>query len=345
MRDSLSLLDQVISFTNGHLTEAQVSSVLGLTERSLVYEAFQAILNREPDHIIQVLQKLTQSGQNPNLFLEDLSKVIRHCLILKTDPTARTMIDLPDDEINQLINQIANASYADLHLLFDMTLKGLQDVSRAQDAEIVFEIALLRMAQAPSLVDIRNFLTGLPLALTNKTVEAGVSETNKTASVSKSVSAFIEKPIAQPADKPVNIDEWLSFVEQVKTTDARFAAKIENLIFVRVEDKKMTLQPPAQFSFLTEQIQTPEIKQKLQGLIDSHWGKGYTFEVLKSAKNSGAKESPGGDKVAGETAQSLSIKKQAEADEKLKQQWMQDARVKKAQEVFKGEVRLVKNNN
>src|SRR3989338_6752580 len=48
MRDSLSLLDHVISFTNGKLTEAEVSQVLGLTERSLVYEIFQNILNRNP---------------------------------------------------------------------------------------------------------------------------------------------------------------------------------------------------------------------------------------------------------------------------------------------------------
>lgn len=327
MRDSLSLLDQVISFTNGHLTEAQVSSVLGLTERSLVYEAFQALLNRKPEQIIQVLQKLIQAGQNPSLFLEDLAKLIRHSLILKTNHDARAMIDLPDDEINRLIERVSATSYADLHMLFDMTLKGLQEVARAQDAEIVFEIALLRMAQAPSLMDIRNFLTGLPLAPTNKT--AIVSE------VKPSSTGVSASPQTSAISRAVNIDEWLQFVESVKITDALFAAKIENLIFVRVQDKTITLQPPAQFSFLTEQIQNAEIKQKLQGLIDSHWGKGYTFQVLKSSKGDGANQ-------AGESAQTLSLKRQVEAEEKLKEKWMQDPRIKKAQEVFKGEVRLVK---
>lgn len=339
MRDSLSLLDQVISFTNGHLTESEVSSVLGLTERSLVYEVFQSLLNRKPEQTVQTLQKLIQSGQNPSLFLEDLAKLIRHCLILKTDPGARAMIDLPDDEIDQLIERISTTTYADLHMLFDMTLKGLQDVSRAQDAEIVFEISLLRMAQAPSLMDLRNFLTGLPLAPTNKTAQPQISSRPQM------------QPQTQPAviQKMVDIDEWLQFVESIKKTDALFASKIENLIFVQVIDKKITLQPPAQFSFLTEQIQNPEIKLKLQGLIDSHWGKGYTFEVLKSSKSMGKTSTVQGQaanaKPVGETAQSLALKKQAAAAEELKEKWMQDPRVQKAQEVFKGEVRLTKTNN
>ena len=91
MRDSLSLLDQVISFTNGKLTETDVSQVLGLTERSLIYEAFQNILNRDPQAIVSTLQKLSKAGQNPNIFLEDLSKIIRHSLILKSDATARLL--------------------------------------------------------------------------------------------------------------------------------------------------------------------------------------------------------------------------------------------------------------
>lgn len=333
MRDSLSLLDQVISFTNGHLTESQVSSVLGLTERSLVYQAFQALLIRNAEQIITVLQKLAQSGQNPSLFLEDLAKVIRHCLILKTDHSARTMVDLPDDEIDRLIERISATSYADLHMLFDMTLKSLQDVSRAQDAEIVFEIALLRMAQAPNLVDLRNFLTGFPLAPANKTVQAEKK-------ITESLKPMIEgaKPAQSLAPKLVDIDGWLHFVEAVKQSDALFAAKIENLIFVGLKQQTIHLRPPPNFSFLTDQLKNQEIQQKMQGLIDSHWGQGYTFEVLKSIKDSAEQ------KVTGQTAQSLALKRQAEAEEQLKQKWMRDPRVKKAQEVFKGEVRLIKNS-
>jgi DNA polymerase III gamma/tau subunit len=79
-------------------------------------------------------------------------------LILKTDSTARLLIDLPDDEIELLISSIQNTSDPDLHMIFDMTLKSLNDVSRTTETQTVFEIALLRLAQAPSIKDLHQLL-------------------------------------------------------------------------------------------------------------------------------------------------------------------------------------------
>lgn len=348
MRDSLSLLDQVISFTDGKLIEAEVSQVLGLTERSLVYEVFQNILNRDPAQIVSALQKLSQSGQNPILFLEDLSKIIRHSLILKSDPTARLLIDLPDDEIEILIKQIQSVTDADLHLLFDMTLKSLTDVSRAQDSQIVFEIALLRLAQAPTLHDLQTLLTQMP----NEGPPIPKPSEEKPKAPLLKAAIETPRPILKPtvaevvAEKivekvkpkasarvipPLDADHWLLFVETLKSTDALMASKIENLVFVGCQNKKVSLQPLLQFAFIGTQLQTPEVRQKLQGLIDSEFGQGYTFEVLKAQSE-----------AQGDSAQTLAVKKQVLADEKKKESWQLDPRVQKAQEVFKGQIKIIK---
>jgi DNA polymerase-3 subunit gamma/tau len=81
-------------------------------------------------------------------------------------------------------------------------------------------------------------------------------------------------------------------------------------------------------------MQNSEMRQKLQGLIDSIFGQGYTFEVLKSRAD-----------VQGETAQTLASKKLIEAEQKKQEQWQLDPRVQKAKEVFKGEIRVIKNDN
>ncbi len=356
MRDSLSMLDQVISFTNGLLTEGEVSKVLGLTERALIYEAFQNILNRDPKSMIATLQKLSNSGQNPNLFLEDLSKIIRHSLILKSDPTARLLIDLPDDEINLLVTQITSTSDADLHLLFDVTLKSLNDSTRAQDPQTVFEIALLRLAQAPQIKDLHVLLQqnssvmaapptpGPKPTLINRTSEPlkPPKSAEETPTVKKTVLSVTSSPVApQTAAKPkalklagLNADSWLLFIENMKIEDAMMASKIEPLVFIGVENKKISLQPPLQFGFIGTQLQSSELRQKLQGLIDSVFGQGYTFEVLKAQAD-----------IQGDSAQTLSAKKQVLADEKKKESWQLDPRVQKAQEVFKGQIKIIKADN
>lgn len=328
MRDSLSLLDQVISFTDGNLHENQVSQVLGLTERSLVFEVFNHLMLRQPQPLIASLEKLSQSGQNPSLFLEDLAKIIRHSLVLKLDPTISShhgLIDLPDAEILILTQQIQQASQADLHLLFDMMMKSLQDVHRAQDAQIVFEIALLRMAQAPQIQDLQTLLSG-SYTEPKKEPPSPKPLEEKLPDLKTAITPQVKPPL-----QDLTADEWLNFVEKTRSLEPFFTAKIENLIFIGCQSLKISLQPPLNFGFLTTQLQNSEMRQKLQGLIDSQFGQGYTFEVLKSRAD-----------AQGETAQSLASKKILEAEQKRQELWQQDPRVQKAKEVFKGEIRVIK---
>lgn len=331
MRDSLSLLDQVISFTNGHLSETQVSQVLGLTERSLIFEVFDSLLHRKSSEMVSCLQKLSQTGQDPVLFLEDLSKMLRHSLILKADTSATLMIDLPEDEIALLLEKIKSVSDSDLHMLFDMVIKSMSDLTRAEDSHIVFEIALLRMSQAPQIADLKSLLNTAPLQ--------GVL--NKTA-VQSPPKAFEEtgaaptKPPVAPRIPPqdLNVDTWLAFIQKARAKDGFFAAKIENLIFSGCQKLKISLEAPTNLLFLADQLQNSEMRQKLQGLIDSEIGQGYTFEVLKSRGDS-----------TGESAHSLATKKQVLAEQQQRERWESDPRVQKAKEVFKGEIKIVKVNN
>ncbi len=319
MRDSLSLLDQVISFTNSNLTEAEVSQVLGLTERSLVFAVFDCLIQRKPFELVSYLEKLGTLGQNPSLFLEDLLRLLRHSLLLKADPNATDLIDMPQDEVLLMMEKIKNFSDADLHMLFDMTMKSAQDLSRAGDAQIVFEIALLRMSQAPRVADLKALLAANP----------GRSEQLRPKSFEEVTPQVVAALVGAPLD--LSSENWLTFVEKVRLKDAFFAAKIENLLFVSCAKLKITLQESQTLAFLNSQLQNPEMRQILQGFIDSEIAQGYTFEVLKSSAA-----------AQGDSASSLATKKQVQAEEKQMEKWQADPRVQKAKEVFKGEIKLIK---
>ena len=334
MRDSLSLLDQVISFTNSNLTEAEVSQVLGLTERSLVFAVFDCLIQRKAFELVSYLEKLSISGQNPSLFLEDLLKLLRHSLLLKADSKATDLIDLPQDEVVLLAHKIQNFSDADLHMLFDMTLKSAQDLVRASDAQIVLEVALLRMSQSPRLADLKSLL--ISGAGSSAPVFGNEPIFPKSPPLNTGLAS---RPLSTPAPEKakafdISSDNWLSFVEKLKTKDALFAAKIENLLFVECAQLKITLQAPQSLAFLSSQLQGPEMRQKLQGFIDSEMAQGYTFEVLKSFVTTKLESH--------DSASSLAAKKQVQATEKLMEKWQTDPRVQRAKEVFKGEIKYIK---
>ena len=72
MRDSQSLLEQVISFCDGKLTSAKVTEVLGLTDRSLLVKIIGALVDRNSQVALDVVHGLYNSGHDPSLFVKDL---------------------------------------------------------------------------------------------------------------------------------------------------------------------------------------------------------------------------------------------------------------------------------
>lgn len=321
MRDSQSLLDQVISFARGELTEAKVTEVLGLTDRALLNQTLDGLAQRNTSQILDVILRLSQVGVEPKLFCEEMIELFRHILLLKAaaGSDVNELIDLPDSEIAALVQISTFASEEDFHLLFDMMLKGLQDIARSASAHIVLEVVLLRMASAPRIVDLEELRLGEATALPRK------ESATPTVTASVRPATFLEA--ATPQDK------WLLFVDTVRNKDGFFAAKIENLLFQGVENKKIRLAVPPKLAFLKEQMADVELRKKLQGLIDSLWGQGYSFEVSVAQANSAA-----------ESAQSLSQKKNLQAEDQIRTQIEQHPQVMAAKQVFKGMIKKVQNS-
>lgn len=161
MRDSQSLLDQVITFSNDHLSLEKVTEVLGLTERSLILEAMQSVCNKKPDLALDVVEKVFSSGTDSQLFAKDLLEEIRHMMLAKmagSKEAAAKLLDLPDFEIEELQALAKDMSSEDIHMLFDMCLKGVQDLSRSQDSQIILEMLLIRLSQAPKIEELKLIL-------------------------------------------------------------------------------------------------------------------------------------------------------------------------------------------
>lgn len=152
MRDSQSLLDQVITFSEGSVTLKCTVDVLGLTDRNILLETLTALLERDSAKTLAVIEKIFSAGYDARVFAQDLLETIRNALFVRLlDRAQAGVVDLPESEIKFLAELTQPLSKEDLHLLFDMCLKGVSDLGRAQDSRIVLEMLLLRMSAAPNI--------------------------------------------------------------------------------------------------------------------------------------------------------------------------------------------------
>lgn len=327
MRDSQSLLDQVITFANGPLAKSNVTEILGLTDHTLIIEAIQSLLSRDNKQTLKVLEKLSNIGTEPELFAKELLESIRNLILIKVAQEETTSIlDLPDTDLVMFKELVSHQSEEDLHLVFDMLTKGIAEISRSQEPRLILEILLLRIASSPNITDLKTLLASASEA-PRRDARPALAKAAQPANKAEEKPSFINA--ANPTDK------WLLFVQKIKELDALFAAKIENLLFVEESSKVLTLSVPLKHVFLKEQMNDTASRKKLQGFIDSFWGDGYSFQIT-----AGKKETAGA--PVGESAQSMANRKQQEAESDLKKIIEDNPLVKKAQAVFRGEIKEIK---
>ena len=153
LRDAEGLLDQMITFCGKKFQSREVSEVLGLTPRPLLMQTLQALLTKNPGQVLQILNRFQTTGEDPAVFLQSLIRELRNLLLLKLSPSESAhnalSLSLSDQEKAEFIQWIKPVSSEDLHLLLDMALKGSWELYRVQDTQILLEMLLLKMSQAP----------------------------------------------------------------------------------------------------------------------------------------------------------------------------------------------------
>lgn len=353
MRDSQSLLDQVISFSNGPLTKAKTQDILGLTDRNLLFDTLAAILDRNSAQLVELLKKLRLTATDPELFMNELIELSRHLLVVKTAGVdALSLVEIPESEFQELATYTQKSSTEDIHHLFDLLLKAIQDLAKSQDSYIVLEVLLLRLATSPRIDDLQTLLKGISqpgsVTLAQPTQSQGHTPPQRSMNSAPAKSMPMNNTTSLSATAPQKPapsvtpkaavgfvtgktpeDRWVAFIDRVRGSDSLFGAKLENLIFVKEEGTKLMLGVSKTNAFLRDLLSDADNKKKMQGFVDSFWGTGYSFTVSASGEPQGV------------SAQAMVQKKTMQSEELVKQQIMNDPKVLAAQRVFNGTVKSV----
>ena len=86
LRDGQNLLDQVITFCGEDLIPEKVTGLLGLSDPRILLKGLQALIHRDEEKMITVIESLRIRGHEPKLFLQNLIEALRDLIFLKKTP-------------------------------------------------------------------------------------------------------------------------------------------------------------------------------------------------------------------------------------------------------------------
>ena len=162
MRDAQSSFDQVIAFANEKITTDEVSAVLGLVARDLLFDVFTAVAEERASALFELAGSFVESGCNLTLVCRDLSRLCRDLLVLGIDSKRIDDPEIaPEHERDQLQALQAQFSREDLLRGFEVLARAEFEIRSAAQPRYHLEIALLRWVHMRKLVPLTELMKGL----------------------------------------------------------------------------------------------------------------------------------------------------------------------------------------
>jgi DNA polymerase-3 subunit gamma/tau len=143
MRDGLSLLDQLIAFGGGALSEANARSMLGTIDRGHVGRIVAALARADGSALLAEVAELDRDAPDYDRALIELAALLQRIAIVQVVPEAAAHDEEFDAE--ELRGLAAALHPEDVQLYYQIALGGRRDLAMAPEPRSGFEMSLLRM--------------------------------------------------------------------------------------------------------------------------------------------------------------------------------------------------------
>ncbi|MCE2510761.1 MAG: DNA polymerase III subunit gamma/tau [Alphaproteobacteria bacterium] len=153
VRDGLSLLDQAIAFGGETVTADMVREMLGLAERLRIFDLFDAVMAGDVAGALDELDQAYATGADPLIVLQDLLELTHWLTRIKVVPKTAEGFGVPEAERSRGTAMAAKLSLAELARVWQMLLKGVEEVRFAAAPLKAAEMVLIRLAYASDLPD------------------------------------------------------------------------------------------------------------------------------------------------------------------------------------------------
>ncbi|MAA79569.1 MAG: DNA polymerase III subunit gamma/tau [Deltaproteobacteria bacterium] len=145
MRDSQSLLDQVISFGGTDISLEQVSNALGLIDRSLIYNMLEGIVFTDANKCLHAINIVYDYGYDLSEFSSELLELIRNATMVQLTDDSGQFLDISDSELQQL-KTIANKTTPDVLVRsFQVMIEVHEQLTHSNRPKLVLEMAVARL--------------------------------------------------------------------------------------------------------------------------------------------------------------------------------------------------------
>ncbi|MEC4676962.1 MAG: DNA polymerase III subunit gamma/tau [Nitrospirota bacterium] len=160
MRDSLTILDQISSFSSG-ITEENIKTLLGIADFSMLSRISKAVISGNRAEILDAVNLLSEQGADIRSFARELVQFFRNLLVSSVVRKPEDILDLGDEELTAVSDIVSGSSEDQLTLMLSEIMKAETEVRNSSSPRLALEMALMRASFLSAMKPIKEIIENI----------------------------------------------------------------------------------------------------------------------------------------------------------------------------------------
>ncbi len=147
MRDALSILDQAIAMGDGSVNYDSVVGMLGLVTNEYLFNITSAIIERNIQKAMKIIEEVVYAGKDINLFIKDLTGHFRNLLMAKVTNNPEEVLDMSMENINLIKEQGSRIRVEEIMRDIRILQEAEGNAKISKQARLYLELATIKMCK------------------------------------------------------------------------------------------------------------------------------------------------------------------------------------------------------
>ena len=230
MRDALSLLDQVISFSNGDIEYESIVSMLGVVKEEVFFSITDLATTGNSEAAMNLVEDLMSQGHDPQTLVMGMLEHLRSLLIVHSAQSA-DLLESTKSIKDLYLTKKDDLTTSEIQRMLKMAQDTLSEFSKSVMPRMLFEMLMINICNMDKSIEIESILNELGYSTEQKDdaqKDADSKNTDSRKSRKSNEVASDTSPAADPVkredknesrNKNTNISEfmdvWRSIVAEV----------------------------------------------------------------------------------------------------------------------------------
>lgn len=308
MRDALSILDQAISMGNGAVEYDILINMLGLVTNDHLFNLTNAVIQRNVEKSISIIDEVVYAGKDLYLFIKDLISHYRNLLMAKVTNNPEEVLDMSEENIALIKEQASRVRAEEVMRCIRILQEAEGNAKLSKQARLYLELSIIKMCKIEydtSNEVILSRINKLEEGLKNGSLKVVSAVSVEGVATKKDVTREIKKEVKKPISHNISGNEnskvtlediqrsWKDILE-------RFKARRKMIIYasmvtgkpVQCKNGILTIEYEDQFKFNKDRLEKPENRTVIQEVLAEIFREDIkvVFEVEEAASNNKSTE-------------------------------------------------------